>query len=37
MEEDQANAILRQIGEKLDGVKELILKMVWKREDFQDT
>ena len=27
-EEDQANAILRQIGEQSDGVKELILKTV---------
>ena len=36
MEEDRANAILRQIGEQLDGVKELILKTVWKREDFRD-
>ena len=35
-EEDQANTILRQIGEQSDGVKELILKTVWKREDFRD-
>ena len=35
-EEDQANAILRQIGGQSDGVKELILKTVWKREDFRD-
>src|SRR6201996_9566911 len=35
-DKDQANAILQTIGEQDDGVKELILKTVWKREDFQD-
>src|ERR1700761_1649308 len=36
-DEEQADAILRTIGAQRDGVKELILKTVWKREDFRDT
>ena len=35
--EERANAWLRKIGEESDKVKELILQMVWRREDFQDT